>query len=1147
MHAVWKKSETVSGSTDAASVQGGCASFEEREFSFEATVFCSSSSSSSSSSSVPEPHECEPKPFELQILSGKTLLASARINLSEYLAMSSWINLASQLRSVTPGSPPVTLKFCLRCTVAKITPARPMNSSKNVSSPNVVASSPSPVTPLGRRVLDTPMSDRSDMNSSTGSVANESMLNESQQQDDLRFEVARLKAALEAQSTELQQLGDDHEEAQADVNRLKAALEEQSREFALQSEALQARLRESEGKALRKDVEAVEMGLRAQEAEREQKRLADQRELDKHEWLQESERTRALFESKLTESERHQILHASRVEVLEAMVQRLESDSAKQNAELKTCRLQLEETQSKLATSEETLARRQRDLHQSSQELQTELEAARSALESSKKVSDDKAKSEETLRKHAQALEDQVKQLEDQLLSSKKMLEDKVADALKRLDDEKHHHAEAVKQLEDSKNAAVAELKKALDDEKACLAEEKKKVADVQKRLDDALATLNDSKNGAAAELDKARTALSVAIEGKSKLELELAEFKKKHEDSQKQQDEAKRAFEEETSKQVAEYKSKQAETQKQLDAALATLNDSKNGAAAELDKARRALSVATEAKSVLEADLNKLRGALETKESDLAAALKDVADEKKKNDEWQKKIDVLTLDAFELKRKLDSSLAECESMQRSLRESQTGAADLDELRKALEHEKRERAAAEQKMVTAATVAEEQLRASTARLKAAEDSLEAERNRVRALEAAAANLTQERAANETMVKKAADMNTQLEQARKRQQELMVALDLAKEQRADERERAQELEGRVEELAAQLEQEHAAMRKKIEAAETKAADNAARAAQDQQNLKRLLEQKTAEQSSAEKIAAQLRERVETLESARAERDVQLATAEARVRDGLADRGRLLERVAELERALANKEEKTSEQLASLRRDLDKQAEGRADRLVREIVERNVYLGSQEFDKDANPLAAVRLLDELEAQDEQVQSGVLRAAAEFARAEGQSVAVAARVGSMCVALAKLARARGKQNLSQLSSRTAATAVLPAIVSAVLRACLATARRPGHVAANKNAAAVPVQGAAVASVWKQSLESMISNKLSVPIISALFGAIVAQLDRYIFNQIVGNSVFCTFGCGLQLKVIEGKKKKKKSRKYFAVSSLTIHRKPH
>jgi hypothetical protein len=86
---------------------------------------------------------------------------------------------------------------------------------------------------------------------------------------------------------------------------------------------------------------------------------------------------------------------------------------------------------------------------------------------------------------------------------------------------------------------------------------------------------------------------------------------------------------------------------------------------------------------------------------------------------------------------------------------------------------------------------------------------------------------------------------------------------------------------------------------------------------------------------------------------------------KVREGASDRGRLLERVAELERMLAAKEEKTSEQLAVMRRDLDKQAEGKTERLVREIVERNVYLSShrEEFDKNNNPAAALRLVEEL----------------------------------------------------------------------------------------------------------------------------------------------------------------------------------------
>ena len=177
------------------------------------------------------------------------VLAAARVNLSEYIASREFVNLRSQLKNSVPDAPPLVIKFRLRSALVRVTPARmpSLTSPKPAASAAAPAAAASPATPmdlgaLSRRtavpvpetpttVTAAPMPTPSSVNTSTmnatmstpPSAGTRSALNSSMQEkhDDLRLDNERLKAALEAQGAELQQLGEEHEDAQADVARLK--------------------------------------------------------------------------------------------------------------------------------------------------------------------------------------------------------------------------------------------------------------------------------------------------------------------------------------------------------------------------------------------------------------------------------------------------------------------------------------------------------------------------------------------------------------------------------------------------------------------------------------------------------------------------------------------------------------------------------------------------------------------------------------------------------------------------------------------------------------------------------------------------------------------------------------------------------------
>lgn len=359
-------------------------------------------------------------------------------------------------------------------------------------------------------------------------------------------------------------------------------------------------------------------------------------------------------------------------------------------------------------------------------------------------------------------------------------------------------------------------------------------------------------------------------------------------------------------------------------------------------------------------------------------------------------------------------------------------------------------------------------------------------------------------------------------------ELSVALDLAKEQRADEKERAQELEVRVEELAAQMETDHTEMRKKLEAAEKQAKSAAAleEALKTSQKRCEALEIKSREldqakvaAESSERLVAQLKARVETLEAASQEREKQVSAADSRAKDAAADFGRLLARIGELEGQLATREEKTSEQLALMKRDLDKQADGKTERVVRELMERNVYLckNREEFDKSGIPAAAKQLFSELkphiDASDMDVLSGLTRAAGDFCVAEGQSLNVLFHVAAVMMGLARLAKGTP---LAKLCVTAVAGAILPAGVGSVLSLWEKQTNK-----ARGKTSAVPIAGGAVTPVWKTCIDAMVANRLPAAVIVSVSGALTAHLNRFIFNQIVKNSAYCTFGSGFQLKM--------------------------
>ncbi len=212
--------------------------------------------------------------MELQVVGGDgRVLAAARVNLAEYVAAKDYLNLRSQLRSSQPDAPPLVVKFRLRCSVVKVTPAR---------TPPSTAASTGELGALGRRVaapdspgnvslnttVHSPAANQSvsSLNQSNVSLnqsgaqspasrsnvsANRSTasLNQSAEEEEARLDNTRLRAALEAQGAELEQLSEQLEESAADNSRLKSALEVQSAEFNSQLAALQQKVAESTRRA----------------------------------------------------------------------------------------------------------------------------------------------------------------------------------------------------------------------------------------------------------------------------------------------------------------------------------------------------------------------------------------------------------------------------------------------------------------------------------------------------------------------------------------------------------------------------------------------------------------------------------------------------------------------------------------------------------------------------------------------------------------------------------------------------------------------------------------------------------------------------------------------------------------------------------
>jgi hypothetical protein len=114
---LWKKSESVKGLSAPQAVKNGCATIVGGDFSFDATLFCTSADAS------PPKTAFEAKPLEFQVVVEGTdrVLALARINLADYVHEQEYVTLRSELkRNDNPNAPPVQLKFTIRCRWTKL-------------------------------------------------------------------------------------------------------------------------------------------------------------------------------------------------------------------------------------------------------------------------------------------------------------------------------------------------------------------------------------------------------------------------------------------------------------------------------------------------------------------------------------------------------------------------------------------------------------------------------------------------------------------------------------------------------------------------------------------------------------------------------------------------------------------------------------------------------------------------------------------------------------------------------------------------------------------------------------------------------------------------------------------------------------------
>jgi hypothetical protein len=414
----------------------------------------------------------------------------------------------------------------------------------------------------------------------------------------------------------------------------------------------------------------------------------------------------------------------------------------------------------------------------------------------------------------------------------------------------------------------------------------------------------------------------------------------------------------------------------------------------------------------------------------------------------------------------------------------------------------------------------EKQRDSANRLRKAEDEL---RERQAQCEALAARLAaeQEKRDSENRLQSEADKKRDSENRllAGRVGALSGALELAKEQRAAEKEKAEEASARLEEAESELRVSENRWRKAEETLgkqreQLRDLENRLRKAEEGvasgKSAERALEAANSANVSHESIISSLRARVATLESTSAERDALLAAAEQQAKVAASDFGKCLAKIAELETQLAAP------------RDAARQTVGG-------ILERHLFLcrARDEFDAADLPVSANRLhaeLGPLILQNPQMVGEIARAVSDFCAAEGQSLSVLFHVCATLLGVAKKEGGNLQQHSANGLRRVCRETALGPVLSACVGSVLASWEKAKHLpnaAGKKNSSPVPVAGAAAAGAWKACLEAMAANRLPNAVISGVCGSLANHLNRLVFNRIVRHAEFCTFASGFQLKV--------------------------